>query len=105
MKQPGKNPGYGNRGKTNCVFPPFPQPLLLFINKMKAAEPKQSTIVYTKPLTLPIYQPHGPLKRTPTLVAKIFFDNINGQSSFGSSQRYYFPLVSSSLLQINFALV
>src|SRR5690348_15314024 len=27
-----QNPGYGNRGKTNCVFPPFPQPLLLMIN-------------------------------------------------------------------------
>jgi hypothetical protein len=24
MKLPGKNPGYGNRGKTNRVFPPFP---------------------------------------------------------------------------------
>jgi hypothetical protein len=33
MKLPGKNPGYGNRGKTNCVFPPFPQPLLLVINQ------------------------------------------------------------------------
>jgi len=33
MKSPGKNPGCGNRGKTNCVFPPFPQPLLLVINK------------------------------------------------------------------------
>jgi hypothetical protein len=32
MKLPGKNPGYGNRGKTNRVFPPFPQPLLLLIN-------------------------------------------------------------------------
>jgi hypothetical protein len=33
MKLPGKNPGYGNRGKTNYVFPPFPQPLLLVINQ------------------------------------------------------------------------
>jgi len=32
MKLPGKNLGYGNRGKTNYVFPPFPQPLLLLIN-------------------------------------------------------------------------
>src|SRR5215218_3599086 len=32
MKLPGKNPGYGNRGKTNYVFPPFPQPLLLLTN-------------------------------------------------------------------------
>jgi hypothetical protein len=32
MKVPGKNPGYGNGGKTNRVFPPFPQPLLLGIN-------------------------------------------------------------------------
>src|SRR3954452_9834102 len=32
MKLPGKNPGYGNGGKTNRVFPPFPQPLLLTIN-------------------------------------------------------------------------
>jgi hypothetical protein len=41
MKLPGKNPGYGNRGKTNLVFPPFPQPLLLTINlDQKRAEPK-----------------------------------------------------------------
>jgi hypothetical protein len=54
MKLPGKNPGYGNRGKTNRVFPPFPQPLLLTIKfKSKAADPKQPTIVYTKYLTLP----------------------------------------------------
>src|SRR5215217_8783986 len=54
MKLPGKNPGYGNRGKTNRVFPPFPQPLLLTINlDKKAADPKQQTIVYTKYLTLP----------------------------------------------------
>src|SRR5215216_7521839 len=33
MTLPGKNLGYGNRGKTNCVFPPFPQPLLLVINQ------------------------------------------------------------------------
>jgi hypothetical protein len=33
MKLPGKNPGYGNGGKTNCVFPPFPQPLLLVKNQ------------------------------------------------------------------------
>jgi hypothetical protein len=29
MNQQGKNSGCGNRGKTNYVFPPFPQPLLL----------------------------------------------------------------------------
>jgi hypothetical protein len=40
MKLPGKNPGYGNRGKTNCVFPPFPQPLLLVINQ----DEKQPTL-------------------------------------------------------------
>src|SRR6185503_3240861 len=50
---PGKNPGYGNRGKTNCVFPPFPQPLLLVINQYESHRPKQPTIVYTKYLTLP----------------------------------------------------
>jgi len=33
MKLPGKNPGYGNRGKTNYVFPPFPQPLPLLTNQ------------------------------------------------------------------------
>jgi len=54
MKLPGRNPGYGNRGKTNRVFPPFPQPLLLLITiKMKAADAKTKTIVYTKYLTLP----------------------------------------------------
>src|SRR5215212_3382261 len=37
MKLPGKNPGYGNRGKTNCVFPPFPQPLLLLTHQDKKA--------------------------------------------------------------------
>jgi hypothetical protein len=37
MKLPGKNPGYGNRGKTNCVFPPFPQPLLLVTNQDEKA--------------------------------------------------------------------
>src|SRR5256884_8886906 len=37
MHQQGKKPGYGNGGKTNRVFPPFPQPLLLLIyqNKMQ----------------------------------------------------------------------
>jgi hypothetical protein len=53
MKLPGKNPGYGNRGKTNCVFPPFPQPLLLTINLDEERTAKQQTIVYTKQLTLP----------------------------------------------------
>jgi len=53
MNQQGKKPGYGNRGKTNRVFPPFPQPLLLLTNQMKAADQKQETIVYTKHLTLP----------------------------------------------------
>jgi len=54
MNQQPKNPGYGNGGKTNCVFPPFPQPLLLltYQNK-KQPTPKQETIVYTKHLTLP----------------------------------------------------
>jgi hypothetical protein len=37
MKSPGKNPGYGNRGKTNYVFPPFPQPLLLLTNQDEKA--------------------------------------------------------------------
>src|SRR5438034_1148215 len=40
MNQPHEKPGCGNRGKTNCVFPPFPQPLHLTI--------------YTKHLTLPL---------------------------------------------------
>jgi hypothetical protein len=35
MKQPGKNLGYGNGGKTNRAFPPFPQPLLLLTNQDK----------------------------------------------------------------------
>ena len=37
MKLPGKNSGYGNRGKTNRVFPPFPQPLLLLTYHDKKA--------------------------------------------------------------------
>jgi hypothetical protein len=36
MKQQRKKLGYGNRGKTNCVFPPFPQPLLLLANQDKS---------------------------------------------------------------------
>jgi len=40
MNQQGKKPGYGNGGKTNCVFPPFPQPLLLLIYQNK----KQPTL-------------------------------------------------------------
>jgi hypothetical protein len=59
MKQRHKKPGYGNGGKTNYVFPPFPQPLLLLISRQKAADPKQQTIVYTKHLTLPISQKHS----------------------------------------------
>src|SRR5215212_7550110 len=43
MKLPGKNPGYGNRGKTNCVFPPFPQPLLLVINQDEKAADLKTT--------------------------------------------------------------
>jgi hypothetical protein len=54
MNRQRKKPGCGNRGKTNCVFPPFPQPLLLLTNQNeKAANQKQKTIVYTKSLTLP----------------------------------------------------
>src|SRR6476661_3440294 len=53
MKLPGKNPGYGNRGKTNYVFPPFPQPLLLTINLDEKRPNQIHTIVYTKYLTLP----------------------------------------------------
>src|ERR1043165_4472919 len=48
------NPGYGKRGKTNYVFPPVPQPLLLGINQDESHRSKQPTIVYTKYLTLPI---------------------------------------------------
>jgi hypothetical protein len=33
IRRPGKNPDYGNRGKTNRVFPPFPQSLLLLIDQ------------------------------------------------------------------------
>src|ERR1044072_1418754 len=42
MKRPGKNLGYGNRGKTNRVFPSFPQPLLLTIN-LDEKRPSQIT--------------------------------------------------------------
>jgi hypothetical protein len=35
-------PGYGNRGKTNYVFPPFPQPLLLLINYDEKAATKNN---------------------------------------------------------------
>src|SRR5882724_255145 len=41
--------GYGNRGKTNYVFPPFPQPRLP-IEKLHSA-------VYTKYLTPPCARP------------------------------------------------
>jgi hypothetical protein len=55
MKEQSKTLGYGNRGKTKSVFPPFPQPLLLAEEneKNKAVNPKQKPIVYTKYLTLP----------------------------------------------------
>ncbi|MCU1264257.1 MAG: hypothetical protein JWM21_575 [Acidobacteria bacterium] len=33
MNRRHKKPGYGNRGKTNYIFPPFPQPLLLLTNQ------------------------------------------------------------------------
>src|SRR6267154_6409426 len=42
VNRPGKKPGYGNRGKTNCVFPPFPQPLLLLTNYDKKQRPKNN---------------------------------------------------------------
>ena len=35
-------PGYGNRGKTNCVFPPVPQPLLLLTNYDKKQRPENN---------------------------------------------------------------
>jgi len=55
MNQPGKKSGCGNRGKTNYVFPPFPQPLLLLTNQdEKSNPPKQKTIVYTKSLADPV---------------------------------------------------
>src|SRR5829696_6069303 len=57
MKLPGKNPGYGNRGKTNCVFPPFPQPLLLVTNQDEKQLTLKQKIVYTKYLTLPNARP------------------------------------------------
>jgi hypothetical protein len=53
MNQPGKKSGCGNRGKTNYVFPPFPQPLLLLTNQDEKAAHKQKTIVYTKSLADP----------------------------------------------------
>jgi len=53
MNQRGKKSGYGNRGKTNYVFPPFPQPLLLLTNQMKKQPTKTKTIVYTKSLADP----------------------------------------------------
>jgi hypothetical protein len=40
MYQQGKNPGYGNRGKTNRVFPPFPQPLLLLTYQDQSSRTK-----------------------------------------------------------------
>jgi hypothetical protein len=42
MNQQGKNPGYGNRGKTNRVFPPFPQPLLLLLTNQNESSPNQN---------------------------------------------------------------
>jgi hypothetical protein len=47
MKQQSKNLGYGNGGKTNCVFPPFPQPLLLEI-KIKSRQTKNKTRSFTQ---------------------------------------------------------
>ena len=40
MNQQGKKPGYGNRGKTNYVLPPFPQPLLLLTNEDEKRRPE-----------------------------------------------------------------
>jgi hypothetical protein len=57
MKNATTKPGHGNGGKTNYVFPPFPQPLLLLTNYEKAATKKTSTIVYTKSLALPRISP------------------------------------------------
>src|ERR1044072_9369726 len=42
-----KDPGYGNRGKTNCFFPPFPQPLLLVTNQ----DEKQLTLTNRRSFT------------------------------------------------------
>jgi hypothetical protein len=54
MKLSGKNPGYGNRGKTNRVFPPFPQPLLLAQNESETAELKNKRRSFTQnPLRIP----------------------------------------------------
>jgi hypothetical protein len=49
-------PGCGNRGKPNCCFPPFPQPLQLLTNEHKKHRSEQRTIVYTKSLTPPRLQ-------------------------------------------------
>ncbi len=51
MKNAKTKPGYGNCGKTNYVFPPFPQPLLLLTNnEKKAATEKQLRSFTQNPL-------------------------------------------------------
>src|SRR3989442_1496340 len=42
MKPQRQKPGYGNGGKTNYVFPPFPQPLRLLTNYEKKQRPKNN---------------------------------------------------------------
>jgi hypothetical protein len=42
MNRQRKKPGYGNRGKTNCVFPPFPQPLLLLLTNQDEKQPTKN---------------------------------------------------------------
>src|SRR5881227_849599 len=57
MKQRHKKPGYGNGGKTNCVFPPFPQPLLLPTNYDKKQRPKNNNDRLHKILDATLAQP------------------------------------------------
>jgi hypothetical protein len=48
MNRRGKKPGYGNRGKTNCVFPPFSQPLLRLTNRNEKQPTKNKRRSFTQ---------------------------------------------------------
>jgi len=48
MEDQSKNLGYGNGGKTNCVFPPFPQPLLLLQINTKSSQTKNKLRSFTQ---------------------------------------------------------
>jgi len=62
MNQPGKKSGCGNRGKTNYVFPPFPQPLLLLTNQdEKAAHQNKRRSFTQNPLRILVATDTGQL--------------------------------------------